>query len=268
MKRLALDLAAEVPEPEGKLNLLREYLQACALRSLHESGAFTSLSFGGGTALRFLYRLPRFSEDLDFSLEGSTGYDPEKWLAKLNRDFRFQGFEAQTKWNPRSTVQTAWIRVPGILAEAGIVRRSEQKLSVKLEIDTRPPAGAILETRVVNHHRMFAIRHHDLGSLFAGKIRALLTRPFQKGRDWYDLIWYLGRVPPVEPNEGLLAAALAQPARIHHFRRDAGWKASVAALASSLDMSAIRADVRPFLENPGDADLLTLETIQGLLAAR
>lgn len=268
MRKHALDLAATIPEPAARFNLIREYIQACALRSLHESEAFRNLSFVGGTALRFLYQLRRFSEDLDFSLETPEGYEPERWLEKLGRDFRFLGFEAETTWNAKSVVQTAWIRIPGLLSEAGIAPRKEQKLSIKLEIDVRPPLGAILETRVVNRHLMFAVRHHDLGSLLAGKIRALLTRPFQKGRDWYDLLWYLGRVPPVEPNLTLLASALAQPAGINHFRQDAGWKASVEALASSLNMPAIRADVRPFLENPGEAELLTLENLRSLLTIR
>lgn len=80
MRDVALDLALCVPDPAKRLNVLREYVQACVLRSLHESEAFRCLSFVGGTALRFLYALGRFSEDLDFSLEMSEGYEPVLWL--------------------------------------------------------------------------------------------------------------------------------------------------------------------------------------------
>ena len=83
MKDEALALSETSPDPDRKLNLLREYLQAFVLRSLSESEAFTRLSFVGDTALRFLFGLPRFSEDLDFSLERDAGYEPTKWLDKL-----------------------------------------------------------------------------------------------------------------------------------------------------------------------------------------
>ena len=86
MKEQAIDLVQIVQAPAEKLNILREYLQAFVMRSLHESEAFACLSFVGGTALRFVYDLPRFSEDLDFSLEEPTGYDPLQWLKKLKRD--------------------------------------------------------------------------------------------------------------------------------------------------------------------------------------
>ena len=265
MRKTALDLAAAEQEPAAKLNLLREYVQACFLRSLHEAGAFRNLSFVGGTALRFLYRLHRFSEDLDFSLESPSGYDPVRWLEKTKRDFSRLGFDAEISWNNRSVIHTAWLRVPGLLAEAGLSSQPEQKLSIKLEIDSNPPAGAVLETRVLNRHLIFALRHHDIGSLFAGKIRALLTRPFQKGRDWYDLLWYLGQIPPIEPNPVLLENALAQVSQVNHYDPEKRWKSSIANLLLGLDMEKLQADVRPFLENPGEADLLTREAFHRLL---
>ena len=86
MRDHAIELAQNVGSPADKLNILREYLQAFVMRSLHESEAFTCLSFVGGTALRFAFDLPRFSEGLDFSLENPTGYDPLQWLKKLKRD--------------------------------------------------------------------------------------------------------------------------------------------------------------------------------------
>ena len=81
--------------------------------------------------MRFLYRLPRFSEDLDFSLENGEGYDPKAWLATLKRDFEYAGFETEIEWNDRKTVHTAWIRIPKLLCEAGIVSHPDQKIAVK-----------------------------------------------------------------------------------------------------------------------------------------
>src|SRR5690606_29399586 len=210
MKQEALAISAAEGDPGRRLNLLREYAQAFALRSLHEAGAFENLSFVGGTALRFLFDLARFSEDLDFSLENPAGSDLEEWMGKVERDLRFAGFDPSLSIKKDKVVQTVWLRMGGILKEAGLAALPAQKLSIKLEIDTRPPAGAKTETRIVNRFFLMGIRHHDLPCLMAGKIRALLTRGYPKGRDWYDLLWYRTRNPPVEPNLPFLNASLEQ----------------------------------------------------------
>lgn len=261
MRSEAIDLALRSKEPIERLNILREYVQAAALRSLHEARAFERLSFVGGTALRFLFDLPRYSEDLDFSLESGEGYEPLSWFAKLKRDLQRQGFEAEVSLNDRKTVHIVWIRIAGILKEADIVGRMEQKLSIKLEIDTRPPAGAAMESHLVNRHFVFALRHHDLPSLMAGKVHALLARPYAKGRDWYDLVWYRSRRPPVEPNGTLLEAALRQT----ETKVEGNWRAHLARRLCELDFASLRADIEPFLERREDAAFITREAIAGLL---
>ena len=73
-------------------NVLREYLQARVLEGLQRAGALNSLVFQGGTALRFLYGLPRYSEDLDLSLEGDRErYDLRGWLASIGRQLSREG---------------------------------------------------------------------------------------------------------------------------------------------------------------------------------
>ena len=255
MRDEALALVRLVADPAEKLNLLREYLQALALRSLHESEAFACLSFVGGTALRFAYGLPRFSEDLDFSLENAEGYEPAAWLKKMKSDLTLAGFDASVSWDDRATVHKAWVGIAGILKEANLAALPAQKLSIKLEIDTRPPAGAVVERDVITRHRILALQHHDLASLMAGKVHALLTREYPKGRDWYDLIWYRGRRPPAEPNLALLQNALDQTAGAG--RRSAeNWRSDLAELAAGLSWKALRDDVRAFLERPAEAELL------------
>jgi hypothetical protein len=263
MKDDAIGLSLRSDDPIERTNILREYIQACALRSLHESRAFERLSFVGGTALRFLFDLPRYSEDLDFSLETPEAYEPLPWMTKLKIDLQRLGFNTELSWNDRKTVQVAWIRIAGLLKEAGIVGRVEQKLSIKLEIDTKPPKGAVMERRIVNRRLVFAVRHHDLPSLMAGKIHALLSRPYAKGRDWYDLVWYQSRRPPVEPNASLLQAALLQTGT----DIPEGWRNAIIRRLTELDFRAIRADVEPFLERRDDAALLDKESLFGLLGS-
>lgn len=264
MKEEALSIVQDVVNPAQKLNLLREYLQAFTMRSLHESEAFLCLSFVGGTSLRFLFNLPRFSEDLDFSLENSEGYEPVRWMEKLKRDLSFAGFNSTLSWNDRKTVHTGWIRTADLLHDIGLATMPEQKLSIKMEIDTRPPKGAADLRTVVNRHMVFAIRHHDLPSLMAGKIHALVTRSYVKGRDWYDLLWYRGQRPPVEPNLTLLQNALAQTEGQNTF--DAGdWRSYLVDKLHLLDQKKLLEDVGAFLERPQEADLLTVENFRAVL---
>ena len=261
MRDEALALARGKADPARKLNVLREYLQACVLRSLHENEAFSCLSFVGGTALRFLYNLPRFSEDLDFSLEVAVGYAPVKWLEKTKKDLNAAGFDVAIRWNDRKTVHVAWIRFARLLKAAGLSGMPDQKLSIKLEIDTRPPAGAVTASDIVNRHRVFVLRHHDLPSLMAGKIHALLVRAYPKGRDWYDALWYRAQRPPVEPNLVLLQNALDQTEGrgSHDARR---WCEAVQRRLEKIDTLILRDDVAPFLENPEEAQWMEHEYLR------
>lgn len=266
MKSEALRLAKSALRPTEAANLLREYIQARILGSLHESRAFESLSFVGGTALRFLYALPRFSEDLDFSLETPEGYKPAQWLGKLKRDLEFQGFEAAVTFSDKNTVQVAWVRIADLLFPAGLSPRREQKLAIRLEIDTKPPEGAILQRKMVTRQVLFGIRHHDLPSLMAGKIRAMLTRPYAKGRDWFDLLWYGSQIPAVEPNLALLANALAQGNSGRELEVQASeWRQALAIKLDSLDFEALRADVEPFLERREDIAAMSAENFKAML---
>lgn len=264
MKDELLQLVGGEPDPARKLNLMREYLQALTLRSLHESEAFRNLAFVGGTALRFAYRLQRFSEDLDFSLETSVGYDPERWLKKLKNDLMLASFDVSVTWNNKTGIHKSWIRCGGVLKEAGLSPLAEQKLSIKLEIDTNPPVGAVCRKQIVNNYRMIALNLHDLPSLMAGKIHALIARKYPKGRDWYDLLWYCSRQPGVEPNLMQLRNALIQSQGEGVFAAG-DWKSVCLARIKQLDGPALAADVRPFLEHPDDAEMLNVNNFEAVL---
>ena len=253
-------------DPVRRLNSLREYLQAFIMRSLHESEAARAIAFVGGTALRFLEDLPRFSEDLDFSQVLTDGYDPVRWLRKLKRDLDLAGFDSAVRWIERTPVQVAWIRTASLLAEAGLSGHREQKLSIKVEIDTRPPAGAAMQRSVITRHFTFVIRHYDLPSLMAGKLHALLTRGYPKGRDWFDLVWYRSRRPPVQPNLQLLQHALDQTQGADRYRA-AHWRGLLRARLADLDAAALARDVAPFLERPADAALLERINLEAVLAS-
>ncbi|MDD5310056.1 MAG: nucleotidyl transferase AbiEii/AbiGii toxin family protein [Deltaproteobacteria bacterium] len=264
MRDAALALVAGIDDPSRRLNLLREYVQAFALRSLHESEAFAAVAFVGGTALRFLENIPRFSENLDLSVIDEGRYAPERWLGKLRRDLELAGFDCGVTLNRRRTVHVGWLRVAGLLAAAGLAQREEHKLAVKIEIDTRPPAGADVVRTVVHRHLTFALAHYAPSSLMAGKVHALITRPYPKGRDWYDLLWFLAHRPPLSPKLDLLQNALDQTRG--EGRLDAArWRDHLLDKLEDLDVAALARELRVFLERPADSDLLTRENLRAVL---
>ena len=264
MKEAALAIIQDLPGPTEKLNRLREYLQTFLLRSLHESEAFGSIAFVGGTALRFLHGLPRFSEDLDFSVYRKESYEPVKWMQKAKRDLSLAGFQAEIRWNDRRTVNSGWIRMGDILKEAGLSALKNQKLSIKIEIDTQPPKGETLKRSLVTRHLSFALCHYDLPSLLSGKLHALISRPYIKGRDWYDLVWYLSHRPPILPNLAFLQNALSQTHPDPQINAN-DWIELLLKRLESLDTKALIEDVHAFLERPNDTALLTRQNLVTVL---
>jgi hypothetical protein len=147
----------------------------------------------------------------------------------------------------------------------GLSGHRDETLSVKLEVDTRPPAGAGLEISVIRRHALLRMQHHDRASLLAGKLHAILHRPYPKGRDFYDLIWYLSDRTWPAPNLVLLNHALVQTGWTDPPLSEAGWVSAVRDRLGTVPWDVVAADVRPLLESADDRDLLTVETITGLL---
>lgn len=247
-------------------NITREYLQARILEQLQFQGGMIHLAFQGGTALRFLFELPRFSEDLDFTLERQSGdFNFEKVLEKIQREFEKETYQVSLKINAKKIVYAAFIRFPGLLFELGLSQNRNQVLAVKLEIDTRPPEGAVLATTIVRRYVTLQLQHHDRASLLAGKIHALLQRNYVKGRDIYDLFWYLSNRKWPEPNLVLLNNALKQTEWQGDKLAADTWRGVIREKVSELPWKNVFDDVAPFLEKEAEIRILTRENLLRLL---
>lgn len=247
------------------VNRMRELLQWEILAGLHRAESFRHIAFVGGTCLRLLHGLHRFSEDLDFSfIEGEDASILTSLPPALRKHLAGAGFddvEITTSDSP-GAVTSIWIKFPGLLHEMGASPMASQKLSIKLEIDLNPPAGAMTETKVHSTPSLMAITAHDMPSLMAGKLHAILARPYTKGRDWYDLLWYCGKA--VEPNTELLTVALAQRPSVH-CQTGVEWRKGALAAAEQCDWKEVLRDVSPFLESIADRNLLNKETMLSAL---
>lgn len=267
MKDHCLELVARQPTASAKYNILREYAQAYVLKIMQEAGALRSYAFVGGTALRFLYDLPRFSEDLDFSSIASSEISLEELMRKIKRELLSAGYHVEVTCNEGKTVSSAFIKFEGLLFEAGLSPVPGEKFSVKVEVDTRPPDGAVLTTRVTNKFFPLAFISYDLPSLFAGKIHAVMNRKYVKGRDYYDLAWYLSREKGLQPNITFLAAALKQTGWKGKPVNLRNWRSVLSAWVEKADWKIVDRDVTSFLERPSDMQVFSKENVLKLIRA-
>ncbi len=268
MKEILAGLIKESETPLKARNVMREYLQARILACLQREGAMVPLAFHGGTALRFLFALPRHSEDLDFALEGEAStYDIMRYVRAVMGQFHREGYDVDSRMSQGHVVESAWFHFRGLLFELGLSAVPEQRFSIKLEVDTQPPNGAGLGTTVIRRYVILQVQHHDRASLLAGKLHAILQRKYAKGRDVYDLLWYLSDPSWPDPNLELLNHALTQTAWKGPKLTMENWRRIVQARIETFEWRTIQADVAPFLEQPEEIDLLTRENLIQLLGA-
>jgi hypothetical protein len=196
-------------------NQLAELLQCFILASLSRARFFSEASFHGGTCLRILYGMNRFSEDLDFLARGpNPGFDWAPYLDRIRADCRDEGLdlEVHAASGAKLAVRKAHLKTDPIGGIDGlrlpIPLYAAKKIRIKLEVDTNPPMGSVFETRYLSFPLAAAVTTQTLESGFATKAHALLCRGFTKGRDWYDFLWYVSR--RTVPLYNLLANALHQ----------------------------------------------------------
>lgn len=190
------------------VNALKEIFQEIALLGLWRSKFYEKAAFYGGTALRILYGLDRFSEDLDFSLlKTDKSFDLSIYNQAIKDELNGFGFDVSVNTKIKSNdsnIESGFIKAQTkkqlliIEVSPDIIDRihNMNSIKIKMEVDINPPGKFKTETKILLQPIPFSVKTYQLPDLFAGKIHALLCRPWQqrvKGRDWYDFIWYLSR---------------------------------------------------------------------------
>jgi predicted nucleotidyltransferase component of viral defense system len=252
------------------VNALREILQYMALLGLWRAKFFEHAAFYGGTALRVLHGLDRYSEDLDFSLiKPDASFSLGIYGDALQREISSFGFHVAFERREKtqaSAIESVFLKANTyqqlIMIEADQALLGElhpsQKLKIRLEVDTDPPGGFETETQYILQPIPFFVRVYCLPDLFAGKIHAVLCRKWKtrvKGRDWYDLAWYSGRFPEVRIRH--LEARMRQsgdyqdndpltPDKLQHLLQQA---------IDSLNVEQVRREVTPFIRDKRALDV-------------
>lgn len=264
MRDIALQIARE--SKGDPRHALREYLQNYLLFLMQKTKMTESLFFVGGTALRFLYGIRRYSEDLDFTAgKGWVIASSKHFMRKIDRELERAGYDMTISSKDDKTVQRMMFRFAGLLFELGFSGRRNENFSIHLEIDLNPPLGWKEERSVVNIYLPVLVRHYDLPSAFAGKLAAILLRPYTKGRDIFDLFWFKSRWPDLKPNLTLLNNALKQQRSGLELLEEGNWLAVVRREIESLDWRSVEEDVLPFLESEDDLITFSRDAILTLL---
>lgn len=254
-------------------NAVKEILQEIALYALWRTDFFDCALFQGGTSLRILHGLPRFSEDLDFLLRvPDPNFDWSPYLKGMTEVFAQFGLKLEAQPKPRmdTTIRQALLKDDSIASQLDLSfagKGHRKTIKIKLEIDINPPAGSGEATTYLDFPADYEVRHQDLASNFALKIHALLCRGFLKGRDWFDFSWYVAR--GIAPNLTLLHNALIQAgpwASDTSMRVDMPWlKDSLSSAITRIEWKEASSDVQRFLR-PADLKWVDLWSERFFLA--
>ncbi len=253
--------------PLDWLQAVREVVQEIALLGFWRSGFFEYAAFYGGTALRIFHGLERFSEDLDFSLlDRNTTVRLNSALSHVEAELAAWNFSFEAEAKPSCrTIDSAFLKgnTRINLLEVGIdeelSRRfpGNQKITIKLELETNTPSHASTEVKTHLRPTPFQVRLYDLPSLFAGKLHALLFRNWKtrpKGRDFYDFVWYVSRNVPV--NLQHLEARIKESGTRDIKQLDVPTLQDLLKQRfQSVDIKAAAEEVRPFLRDPRELTL-------------
>ena len=270
----------ECQSVEDYVRALREIMQEIALLGLWRSKFFEKAAFYGGTALRILYGMERFSEDLDFSLlKPMTDFDLSRYSGAVERELRSFGFETTMTTREKkdeSPVQSVFLKA-NTLKHLLIIKTAEeiawpisrgQILKIKIEVDTDPPPGFVTENKFILQPIPFSVRTFVLPDLFAGKMHAVLCRRWKsrvKGRDWYDLVWYAANHPQLHLSH--LEQRMIQSGHLKQGEQMNREKfvALITEAVDKLDVNQARREVEPFVKNTDALEVWSREFFQDVV---
>lgn len=247
---------------------LREIMQEVALAGLYRKGFFEKAAFYGGTALRIFYGLDRFSEDLDFSLlEMNPNFSINTYIPGIIDEFEALGMHVSVKEKQKAvktSIDSAFLKsetiwrelvLEGVVPQQGLEQIASIK--IKLEVDTMPPPGFDTEEKLLLQPFSFYVKCFSISDLFAGKMHALLFRKWKdnvKGRDWYDMEWYIRKGVVLNLKHFALRAKDSGD-WVQENISEAEFRELLDAKIDSVNFQQIKDDIRRFIPNASVLDI-------------
>lgn len=257
---------------EDVTQALREVMQEIALAGLYRGGFFDKAAFYGGTCLRIFHGLPRFSEDLDFSLlQPQPAFSFEPYFKSLKQEFAAFGFEvelSEKKKTATTDIVSAFLKNNATVYDLKVV--GKKTIKIKFEVDTDPPLRFSTEEKLLIQPYSFYVKCFSPPDLFAGKVHALMYRRWQnrvKGRDWFDFEWYVRQGTPL--NLVHFAERARQSGDLQADKlEEAEFLGLLQQRIQNLNIESARDDVVHFLRDPGQLKIWSrnyFEQLSGLL---
>ena len=239
-----------------KKNATHEVMQEITLAGLYRGGFFDKAAFYGGTCLRIFHELPRFSQDMDFSLTDKyVNFDLESYFPSIIDEFKAAGRDiviTRKERKKETKVESAFLKDDTEVYDVKF--KTDKDIKIKIEVDICPPLGFATEQKSSMMPFSFMTRCFILPDLYAGKMHALLFRNWKtrvKGRDWYDFEWYIRHDIPLN--------FMHLQIRAKEFNgTDMDKEAFILMLKeklSSTDINMVKRDVLPFVQTPKDLDI-------------
>lgn len=253
---------------EDYIQALREVVQQVALAGLHRGGFFNKAAFYGGTALRIFYGLPRFSEDLDFSLlRNDESFSLDGYLKSIEEEFNALGLKVSIRIKEKSiesNIESAFLKSETLWSELFLETALPQiglqtplNIKIKIEVDIQPPLGFGTEEKLLLRPYSFYVKCFKIEDLFAGKMHALLFRKWKnnvKGRDWYDLEWYIQKGVRLNLKHFVLRAKDSGDWDKENMSEEE-FKELLQRRIEKVDIDKAKADVSRFISNPKTLDI-------------
>lgn len=255
-------------------NAMKEIVQEITLLGLWRSKFFEKAAFYGGSALRILYGLDRFSEDLDFSLlKKDPGFSLANYCRAVEDELKGLGFSVVVEKKVKQSetnIESAFIKGKTlknmiVIDAPGSTRKkihSGKVMKVKLEVDVDPPGDFQTEARYLLQPVPFSVNTYTLPHLFAGKMHAILCRSWGmrvKGRDWYDLIWYAGRGQSISLKHLECRMKQTGHLEVNEFLTEALMKERLRERIGTIDFNNAKKDVENLLKSPSSLELWSEE---------
>lgn len=254
-------------------NAMKEIIQEIVLCGLSRGGFFDEAAFYGGTALRIFYGLNRFSEDLDFALlKPNPEFDLCKYFPYIEKEVKAYGLNlsiSEKIKTQESNITSAFLKgdtkehILMFFPNENIQNTTSLKsIKIKFEVDINPPAGAKYDLKYKLLPSPHQVKLYDEGSLFAGKIHAILCRNWNyrtKGRDLYDYIFYLSKNTKVNTElikEKLIDSQVIK--REEKFNIDV-LKDLLNKRFDQIDYKNAKEDIETFIEDKNSLDLWSKE---------
>jgi len=246
----------------------QEVMQLIALSGLARGGFFEKAAFYGGTCLHLFYGMERFSEDMDFSLlSPDPKFDFESYFPAIQEEFALAGKEVEIQLKHKgkpSSIESAFLKESSEVFRIGFT--TQKQIKVKIEVDIDPPPDFSTEMKLMTRPVSRWIRAYSIGDLYAGKVSAALFRAWRsrvKGRDWYDLEWYV-RNGFVCNLKHLSARGRESNSNVDLSSREAVIAAFKERIAT-IDFKAASEDVRPFLKDASCLDIWSQDYFTALV---